>query len=87
MASRIVGGAKFRRMLKRMPVESRAHVVVALDEAIRRGHAYAEAGADVVIAASPVYSAVDRTMVSGGVYTVFVLGGPSPATGLLRQDR
>ena len=37
--------------------------------------------------ASPVYSAVDRTLASGGVYTVFVLGGPSPATGLLRQDR
>jgi Domain of unknown function (DUF4397) len=37
--------------------------------------------------ASPVYSAVDRALVSGGVYTVFVLGGPSPATGLLRQDR
>lgn len=36
---------------------------------------------------SPVYTAVDRTLAAGGVYTVFVLGGPSPATGLLRQDR
>lgn len=36
---------------------------------------------------SPVYSATDRTLMSGGVYTVFVLGGPAPAAGLLRQDR
>lgn len=46
-----------------------------------------ELSATAVGLASPVYSAVDRTLASGGVYTVFVLGGPSPATGLLRQDR
>lgn len=46
-----------------------------------------ELRATAVGLANPVYSTVDRTLASGGVYTVFVLGGPSPATGLLRQDR
>jgi len=36
---------------------------------------------------APVYVATDRTLSSGGVYTVFVLGGPTPPAGLLRQDR
>jgi len=35
----------------------------------------------------PVFATTDRTLAAGAVYTVFVLGGPTPATGLLRQDR
>lgn len=35
MASRIEGGAKFRRALKRMPIEARSEVTEALDQSIR----------------------------------------------------
>lgn len=45
MASRIVGGPKTRRMLKRFPAEAKTEVVKALDEAIRLVQASAVAGA------------------------------------------
>lgn len=46
---------------------------------------------DLVVTAagqpSPVWLAFDRTLLSGQVYTAFVLGAPTAATGVLRQDR
>ena len=36
---------------------------------------------------SPVWTATDRTLLSNQVYTVFVLGAPTAAAGVLRQDR
>ena len=73
----------------------RSPLPVAGGVAAGTGSAYTEVtpgttidlSATAVGLASPVYTAVDRTLASGGVYTVFVLGGPSPATGVLRQDR
>lgn len=59
------------------------------------GSAYAEVlpGTTVDLAVSAagqsaaVWTATDRTLQSGKVYTVFVLAGPTPAAGVLRQDR
>ncbi len=36
---------------------------------------------------TPIFNAADRVLAAGGVYTVFMLGAPSPAVGVLRQDR
>ena len=37
--------------------------------------------------ASPLFSAVDQPLVAGAVYTVFVVGAPTAAVGILRKDR
>jgi hypothetical protein len=37
--------------------------------------------------ASPVWSAVEQTLVAGNVYTLFVVGHPDAPTGILRKDR
>jgi len=51
----------------------------------------AAASIDMVVTASgavlPVATLIDRSLSSGGVYSVFVLGSPSAVTALLRQDR
>lgn len=49
MASRIVGGAKFRRALKRLPAEARREVTVALDQSIRLIQ-------DTAVALAPVHT-------------------------------
>lgn len=36
---------------------------------------------------APVFVGSDRSLASGGVYTLFVLGDPAAADGILRQDR
>ncbi len=36
---------------------------------------------------APVFEAMDQTLAAGSVYSVFVLGGPLPAIGVLRRDR
>ena len=37
--------------------------------------------------AAPLFSAVDQRLDAGAVYTVFVVGAPSAAVGILRKDR
>jgi hypothetical protein len=37
--------------------------------------------------AAPLFSAVDQRLDAGAVYTVFVVGVPSAAVGILRKDR
>jgi len=36
---------------------------------------------------TPLYGAVDQPLVAGAVYTVFLVGAPSAAVGILRKDR
>ena len=36
---------------------------------------------------APLYGAVDQPLVAGAVYSVFVVGAPDAAVGILRKDR
>jgi hypothetical protein len=36
---------------------------------------------------APLFSAVDQPLIAGAVYTVFLVGQPTAAVGILRKDR
>jgi hypothetical protein len=70
-----------------MPVGSGVAAGEASSHALVSATTTADIAASSAGVATPLYRELDRTLLAGSTYSVFVLGTPGAATGQLRKDR